>query len=123
MVEKMHTLIELTTKVIQKMKTQQQAERLGSSGGSPGHLAVNESVEELGLQNQIADLTAQIEDEYRIVKRIKAEREDLQMKLKVVEKDHQRFVDLGNMQKDTDRAVQALLRRYNNMKRISDETA
>ena len=50
MIDKMHTLIELTQKVIGKMKQHAHAERLGSSGGSPGSL-VHESVEELGLVN------------------------------------------------------------------------
>ena len=109
MIDKMHTLIELTQKVIGKMKQHAHAERLGSSGGSPGHL-VHESVEELGLVNQLHELTEQVMQETRAAERVKVERNDLERKLKVLEKDHQRYVDLGNMIKDSDREVELLLR-------------
>ena len=61
-------------------------------------------------------------EETRTAERVKIERNDLGRKLKVLEKDHQRYVDLGNMIKDSDREVEFLLRKYTNLKGINDET-
>ena len=120
----MGTLIELTSKVLDKMKAQADAEReaarIGSVGGSPNTLNIHEH----GGDNKSvqSNVDQSIKEAIGTSHRVKLERDALQMKLEVVEKDHQKFTDISNAQVNMDRLNAELLKRYNFLLKNTTET-